>query len=111
MHDAPNISLNPQDRSLIERSDEMLLHSIIHRRHLTCSASVHGDRTRHFQKEVLMIPIAAKPMNKAEMIRLAKAKEPLLTDDQLAARLEVSVQQVRQALASRGVPLKRGLRA
>lgn len=41
-----------------------------------------------------MIPIAAKPTNKAEMIRLAKAREPSLTYDQLAARLEVSVQQV-----------------
>jgi hypothetical protein len=45
-----------------------------------------------------VIPIAAKPKNKAEMILLTTAREPALTEHQLAARLEVSVQQVPQAL-------------
>ncbi len=58
-----------------------------------------------------MIPIAAKPQNKAEMIRLANAKEPLLTPEQLAAKMGVPTQQVRQALRSKGIPLKRGLRS
>lgn len=58
-----------------------------------------------------MIPIAAKLKNKAEMIRLAKAKEPLLTPEQLASKMGVSKQQVRQALQSKGIPLKRGLRS
>jgi hypothetical protein len=58
-----------------------------------------------------MIPIAAKPQNKAEMIRLAKAKDPSISDQDMALKVGASVQQVRQALRSKGVPLKRGLRA
>jgi predicted DNA-binding protein (UPF0251 family) len=58
-----------------------------------------------------MIPIAARPQNRAEMIRLASAKEPSLTPEQLAAKMGVSKQQVRQALRSKGIPLKRGLRS
>jgi hypothetical protein len=57
-----------------------------------------------------MIPIAAKPQNKAEMIRLAKAKDPALTSEQRAAKLGVPPAQVREALRSKGLPLKRGLR-
>ncbi|HEY8359125.1 MAG TPA: hypothetical protein VIL30_16840 [Ramlibacter sp.] len=58
-----------------------------------------------------MSPIAAKPQNRAEMIRLAKAKDPSISDQDLAAKVGASVQQVRRALQSKGVPLKRGLRA
>lgn len=58
-----------------------------------------------------MIPIAAKPENKAEMIRLVKAREPSIADHELAMKVGASVQQVGQALQSKGVPLKRGLRA
>jgi predicted transcriptional regulator len=58
-----------------------------------------------------MSPTAAKPQNKAEMIRLVKAGEPSISDEELATRVGASVQRVRQALRSKGVPLKRGLRA
>ncbi|HEY8357214.1 MAG TPA: hypothetical protein VIL30_07095 [Ramlibacter sp.] len=58
-----------------------------------------------------MSPIAAKPQNRAEMIRLVKAKEPSISDQELALKVGASVQQVRQALRSKSVPLKRGLRA
>jgi hypothetical protein len=61
--------------------------------------------------EVDMISIAAKPSSKAEMIRIAKANDSTLTEDQLIAQLGVSRTQVQQALASKGVPMRRGLRS
>jgi putative transposase len=55
-----------------------------------------------------MFPIAAKPQNKAEMIRLAKAKDPALTPEQLAAKLSVPPVQVREALRSKACRLSEG---
>jgi hypothetical protein len=60
--------------------------------------------------EVTMISIAAKPSSKAEMIRRTKAAEPNLNEDEIMARLGVSRTQMQQALRSKGLPLKTGLR-
>lgn len=54
--------------------------------------------------------ITAKPASKAEMIRRAKENDPSLTERDLMNRFDANSAQVKQALASKGPPLKKGLR-
>ena len=57
-----------------------------------------------------MLSIAAKPASKAELIRRTRAAHPNLSEDELMAKLGVSRTQVRQAIGSQGLALRRGLR-